>query len=115
MLEIEKTLFQQVRNRIAEEARRIRQTASVVAEFDVLTGFAAAAQRFAYYGGSSMAMSLIGVGILLSVSRDAAMDIREQPSRPAARPTNNGRSGRETVDLRRRDRRSHLPRFGGRR
>ena len=48
MLEIEKTLFQQVRNRIAEQARRIRQTASVVAEFDVLAGFAATAQRFGY-------------------------------------------------------------------
>jgi DNA mismatch repair protein MutS len=48
MLEIEKTLFQQIRNRIAEESRRIRQTAAVVAEFDVLTGFASAAQRFGY-------------------------------------------------------------------
>jgi DNA mismatch repair protein MutS len=48
MLEIEKVLFQQVRNRIAEESRRIRQTASVVAEFDVITGFASSAQRFGY-------------------------------------------------------------------
>ncbi len=48
ILEIEKTLFQQIRNRIAEESRRIRQTASAIAEFDVLTGFAAAAQRFNY-------------------------------------------------------------------
>src|SRR5439155_17008839 len=36
MLEIEKNLFQQVRIRIAEEARRIRQTATAIAEFDVL-------------------------------------------------------------------------------
>jgi DNA mismatch repair protein MutS len=48
ILEIEKNLFQEIRNRIAEEARRIRQTASVIAEFDVLTGFAATAQRFGY-------------------------------------------------------------------
>jgi DNA mismatch repair protein MutS len=48
MLEIEKTLFLQIRNRIAEEARRIRQTASVIAEFDVLAGFASTAQRFGY-------------------------------------------------------------------
>jgi DNA mismatch repair protein MutS len=48
MLEIEKTLFQQIRNRIAEQARRIRQTASVVAEFDVLVAFAATAQKFGY-------------------------------------------------------------------
>jgi DNA mismatch repair protein MutS len=48
MLEIEKNLFQQVRNRIADEAKRIRQSAAVVAEFDVLAGFAAAAQRFGY-------------------------------------------------------------------
>ena len=48
ILEIEKTLFQEIRGRIAEQAKRIRQTASVVAEFDVLAGFAATAQRFGY-------------------------------------------------------------------
>ena len=48
MLEIEKNLFLQIRNRIAVEARRIRQTASVIAEFDVLASFAATARRFAY-------------------------------------------------------------------
>ena len=39
--EIEKSLFQEIRNQIAGEARRIRQTATVIAEFDVLTAFAA--------------------------------------------------------------------------
>ena len=48
ILEIEKTLFQEIRGRIAEKAKRIRQTASVVAEFDVLAAFAATAQRFGY-------------------------------------------------------------------
>ncbi len=48
MLDIEKLLFQEIRDRIAAGARRIRQTASVLAEFDVLAGFAAAAQRFGY-------------------------------------------------------------------
>jgi DNA mismatch repair protein MutS len=48
ILEIEKTLFQEIRSRIADEARRIRQTAGVVSEFDVLVSFAATAQRFGY-------------------------------------------------------------------
>ena len=48
ILEIEKQLFQEIRNRIAEQARRIRQTASVIAELDVLLDLAAAAQRHGY-------------------------------------------------------------------
>ena len=48
ILEIEKTLFLEVRNGIAEHARRVRETASVIAEFDVLAGFAATAKRFGY-------------------------------------------------------------------
>lgn len=48
ILEIEKRLFLQVRNRIAEDARRIRQSAAAVAEFEVLTAFAATAQRYGY-------------------------------------------------------------------
>src|SRR5206468_351279 len=46
--EIEKQLFQEIRHRIAEQARRIRQTASVIAELDVLLDFAEAAQRGGY-------------------------------------------------------------------
>jgi len=48
ILEIEKSLFLEIRNRIAGQAKRIRQTAAVIAEFDVLAGFAATAQRFGY-------------------------------------------------------------------
>src|ERR1041385_5130760 len=48
ILDIEKTLFQQIRAQVAGEARRIRQTAAVIAEYDVLAGFAATAQRFGY-------------------------------------------------------------------
>jgi len=48
ILEIEKNLFLQIRNRIAEEALRIRQTATAIAEFDVLASFATTAQRFNY-------------------------------------------------------------------
>jgi DNA mismatch repair protein MutS len=48
MLEIEKGLFLDIRNRIAGEARRIRQSAAVIAEFDVLAGLAATAKRFGY-------------------------------------------------------------------
>src|SRR5262245_25004624 len=48
MLEIEKQLFQEIRNRITENSRRIRESAAVLAEFDVLAGFATTAQRFGY-------------------------------------------------------------------
>jgi DNA mismatch repair protein MutS len=48
MLEIEKQLFLEVRNRIASQAGRIRVSASVVAELDVLAGFASVAQRYGY-------------------------------------------------------------------
>ena len=48
MLEIEKVLFHEVRDTIAGAARRIRQTASALAEFDLIAGFAVAAQRFSY-------------------------------------------------------------------
>jgi DNA mismatch repair protein MutS len=48
ILEIEKNLFQKIRDQIAGEARRIRQTATVISEFDVLASFASTAQRFGY-------------------------------------------------------------------
>ena len=48
ILEIEKNLFQQIRSRIAEEARRIRQTAGAIAELDVIASLATTAQRFGY-------------------------------------------------------------------
>jgi DNA mismatch repair protein MutS len=48
MLEIEKDLFQKIRNQIAEAAGRIKRSAAVLAELDVLASFAAVAQRFGY-------------------------------------------------------------------
>lgn len=57
---------------------------------------------FLSYGGSSLAISLIGIGILLSISRDAAMNVKVQHWKPIRE------SLRESLDLRRRNGRSHL-------
>ena len=48
ILEIEKELFQEVRGQIAAEARRIRESASVIAELDVLSTFAYVARHYGY-------------------------------------------------------------------
>ena len=48
ILEIEKQLFLEIRNSIALEARRIRETAAVIAELDVLANFAAVARHYGY-------------------------------------------------------------------
>jgi DNA mismatch repair protein MutS len=48
ILEIEKRLFQEIRTRIAAEASRIRHTASVIAELDVLANFSGVALKFGY-------------------------------------------------------------------
>jgi len=48
ILEIEKRIFQDIRSQIAAQASRIRASAFVVAELDVLATFATAAQRFGY-------------------------------------------------------------------
>lgn len=48
ILEIEKRLFAEIRTRIADEAARIRHSASVVAELDVLSNFSGIAQRYGY-------------------------------------------------------------------
>jgi DNA mismatch repair protein MutS len=48
ILEIEKQLFQEVRGRIAAEARRVRESASVIAELDVLANFASVARHYGY-------------------------------------------------------------------
>jgi DNA mismatch repair protein MutS len=48
ILEIEKQLFQEIRTQIAAEARRIRETASVIAELDVVANFAFTARHYGY-------------------------------------------------------------------
>jgi DNA mismatch repair protein MutS len=48
ILEIEKQLFLEIRTRIAGEAGRIRESASVVAELDVLSNFANIARHYGY-------------------------------------------------------------------
>jgi DNA mismatch repair protein MutS len=48
ILEIEKQLFQEIRTRIAGEARRIRESAAVIAELDVLANFANIARHYGY-------------------------------------------------------------------
>jgi cell division protein FtsW len=58
---------------------------------------------FLSYGGSSMAISLIGVAILLNISRDAAVKVKVQGRKPIRETI------REDLGLRRRDGRAHLP------
>lgn len=58
---------------------------------------------FLSYGGSSMAMSLFGIGILLSISRDLSMKVKVQGRKPIRETI------REDLNLRRRNGRSHLP------
>jgi DNA mismatch repair protein MutS len=48
ILEIEKRIFQQVRTQISDQAARIRRSAAVVAQLDVLANLAAIATRFGY-------------------------------------------------------------------
>ena len=57
---------------------------------------------FLSYGGSSMAVSLLAVGVLLNISRDSALDIKMQSRRPLREML------RENLNLRRRDRRAHI-------
>lgn len=61
---------------------------------------------FLSYGGSSLLISVLGVGILLSISRDAHMQTRKQPDESMTE------SLRARFGLRRGNRRSHLSRAG---
>ncbi len=80
-----------------------------IAVITAVIPFTGIALPFLSYGGSSMLMSLIGVGILLNVSRDAHLATRSQPNKSVTE------SLRASLSLRRGDRRSYLSRFGGRR
>jgi cell division protein FtsW len=75
---------------------------------------------FLSYGGSSLLFSLLGIGVLLNVSRDAAMNKRVQTKGRSNNPTRvNGSSARENgayyteqyenLNLRGRNRRRDLP------
>jgi cell division protein FtsW len=57
---------------------------------------------FLSFGGSSLLISLLGVGILLSISRDAAVNVKVQRWKPIRE------SLRESIDLRRRNGRTHF-------
>jgi cell division protein FtsW len=70
---------------------------------------------FMSYGGSSIALSLVGVGILLNISRDAAAGKRLRAESPHPQPRPIVESLRESFDLRRWHRGSHLSRAGRRR
>ena len=60
---------------------------------------------FLSYGGSSMLVSLLAVGVLLSISRDEALDIKIQSRKPLRETL------RENLNLRRRNRRAHISSF----
>ena len=61
---------------------------------------------FMSYGGSSLLMSLLGVGVLLNISRDAHLTTRSQPQKSVTE------SIRASLSLRRGNGRSHLSRSG---
>ncbi len=81
-----------------------------IAVITVVVPFTGLPLPFMSYGGSSMAISLMGIGILLNVSRDAALDRKVQRRRTGDIMEMRG----ESVGMRRRDRRSRLPGARGR-
>ncbi len=58
---------------------------------------------FLSYGGSSLVISMLAVGILLSISRDVNMNVKVQRWKPIRETL------RESLDMRRRNGRAHIP------
>ncbi len=61
---------------------------------------------FLSYGGSSLLISVVGIGVLLNISRDAHLTTRSQPKKPVTE------SLRASIGVRRGNGRSHLSRPG---
>lgn len=77
-----------------------------IAVITAVIPFTGIALPFLSYGGSSLLFSVIGVGILLNISRDAHLGSRIQPQQSLTE------SLRESFGLRRRNRRSYLSGVG---
>ncbi|MCB0030284.1 MAG: FtsW/RodA/SpoVE family cell cycle protein, partial [Anaerolineales bacterium] len=84
------------------------QTIINIAVITAVIPFTGMPLPFLSYGGSSLVITMIGVGILLSVSRDAVLTRNVQQRRPGRKPASE--SVVENFDMWRRDGRPRLSR-----